>query len=128
MHYFVYYQLDLTTPGSLPWEAKLRKQIRQIPNFLMNARGLPHMGHRLYALTLNFGFLFTFSLSDVFANDLSLYLPGLLILERHPHQLEEFFSLFITFGRRHDADIQAFNFVDLVVFDFRKYQLFFDTQ
>jgi hypothetical protein len=66
------YQLDLTTPGSLPWEARLRKQIRQIPNFLMNARGLPHMGHRLYALTLNFGFLFTFSLSDVFANAFSL--------------------------------------------------------
>ena len=86
------------------------------------------MGHRLYALTLNFGFLFTFSLSDVFANALSLYLPGLLILERHPQQLEEFFSLFITFGRRHDADIQPFNFVDLIILDLRKYQLLFDTQ
>jgi hypothetical protein len=66
------YQLDLTTPGSLPWEAKLRKQIRQIPNFLMNPRGLPHIGHRLYALTRNLGFFFTFSLSDVFANAFSL--------------------------------------------------------
>jgi hypothetical protein len=30
------------------------------------------MGQRLYALTLNFGFLLTFILSDVFANSLSL--------------------------------------------------------
>jgi hypothetical protein len=66
------YQLDFTTPGSLPREAKLRKQIRQIPNFLMNARDLPHIGHRLYARTLNFGFLLTFCLSDVFANAFSL--------------------------------------------------------
>jgi len=28
------YQLDFTTPGNLPWDAKTRKQIRQIPNFL----------------------------------------------------------------------------------------------
>jgi hypothetical protein len=94
----------------------------------MKALGLPHMGHRLYALTWNLGFLLTFSLSDVFANAFSLYLTGLLILERHPHQLEEFSSFFITFGRRDDADIQAFNFVNLVIFDFGKYQLFFDTQ
>jgi hypothetical protein len=66
------YQLDFTTPGSLPWEARLRKQMRQMPNFLMNARGLPHMGHRLYARTLNFGVLLAFSLSDVFANAFSL--------------------------------------------------------
>jgi hypothetical protein len=66
------YQLDLTTPGSLPLEARLRKQIRQMPNFLMNARGLPQIGQRLYALTLNFGFRFTFSLSDFLANAFSL--------------------------------------------------------
>jgi hypothetical protein len=28
------YQLDLTTPGSFPSDAKTRKQIRQSPNFL----------------------------------------------------------------------------------------------
>jgi hypothetical protein len=106
----------------------LRKQIRQIPNFLMNPRGLPHMGHRLYALTRNLGFLFTFCLSDVFANAFSLSLPGSLILERHPHQLEEFFSLFIALGCRHDADIQAFDFVNFIIVDFGEYQLFFDTQ
>jgi hypothetical protein len=41
------YQLDLITPGSRPAEAKFRKQIRQMPNFRMNARDRPHIGHRL---------------------------------------------------------------------------------
>jgi hypothetical protein len=41
------YQLDLMTPGSFPWDAKLRKQIRQRPNFLMYPLGLPQIGHRL---------------------------------------------------------------------------------
>jgi hypothetical protein len=41
------YQLDLMTPGSFPWDAMLRKQIRQMPNFLKNPRGLPHSGQRL---------------------------------------------------------------------------------
>jgi hypothetical protein len=41
------YQLDLITPGNFPWEASSRKQIRQIPNLRMNARGLPQMEHRL---------------------------------------------------------------------------------
>ena len=66
------YQLDLTTPGSLPWEARFRKQIRQMPNFRMYPRGRPQMGQRLYVLTLNFGVRFAFSLSDVFANAFSL--------------------------------------------------------
>jgi hypothetical protein len=50
--------------------------MRQMPNFRMNARDLPHIGHRLYALTLNFGFRFTFSLSDFFATAFSLSPPG----------------------------------------------------
>jgi hypothetical protein len=41
------YQLDLITPGNFPWDAMLRKQIRQMPNFLKNPRGLPHSGQRL---------------------------------------------------------------------------------
>jgi len=41
------YQLDFTTPGNLPWDAKFRKQIRQTPNFLRKARGRPQTGHRL---------------------------------------------------------------------------------
>jgi hypothetical protein len=56
-----FYQLDLITPGSLPSDAKLRKQMRQIPNFLKNARGRPQIGQRLYCLTLNFGFFTAFN-------------------------------------------------------------------
>jgi len=41
------YQLDFTTPGSFPWDAMLRKQMRHIPNFRKNARGLPQRGHLL---------------------------------------------------------------------------------
>jgi hypothetical protein len=41
------YQLDLITPGSRPSDAILRKQMRQMPNFLKNARGRPQMGQRL---------------------------------------------------------------------------------
>jgi len=67
------YQLDFITPGSLPSDASVRKQIRQIPNFLINALGLPHMGHRLYALTLNFGVLLAFIRSAVFAKRSSLF-------------------------------------------------------
>jgi len=45
--HYEYYQLDLQTPGSFPLEARSRKQIRQIPNFLIKALGRPHIGHRL---------------------------------------------------------------------------------
>jgi hypothetical protein len=65
------YQLDLVTPGSLPWEARFRKQIRQIPNFLKNPLGLPQMGQRLYCLTLNLGFRIALILSDFFAKSSS---------------------------------------------------------
>jgi len=69
---FMVYQLDFKTPGSLPWEARFRKQIRQIPNFLKNPLGLPQIGHLLYALTLNLGFLMAFIRSAVFAKFSSL--------------------------------------------------------
>jgi len=41
------HQLDLTTPGSLPWEANTRKQIRHTPNFLKYPLGRPQTGHLL---------------------------------------------------------------------------------
>ena len=41
----VFYQLDLITPGSSPFKAILRKHMRQIPNFLKKALGLPQIGH-----------------------------------------------------------------------------------
>ena len=61
------YQLDLITPGSFPWEARLRKQILQIPNFRKKARGLPHIGQRLYALTPNLGLRVALIMSDFLA-------------------------------------------------------------
>ena len=45
--FIFFYQLDLITPGSFPSEASVRKQIRQIPNFLRKALGRPQIGHRL---------------------------------------------------------------------------------
>jgi len=41
------YQLDFTTPGNFPCDAKSRKQIRQMPNFRMKPLGRPQIGHRL---------------------------------------------------------------------------------
>jgi len=67
-----YYQLDLVTPGSLPSEASVLKQILQIPAFLINALGLPHKGHLLYARTPNFGFLCAFAIKAFLAKLSSL--------------------------------------------------------
>ena len=61
------YQLDFTTPGSLPWEAISRKQIRQIPNLRIYARGRPQIGQRLYLRTLNLGSRLAFIISAFFA-------------------------------------------------------------
>jgi len=47
--------------------------MRQIPNFLKNALGLPQIGQRLYFLTVNFGDLLAFILRDVFAKFSSLF-------------------------------------------------------
>jgi hypothetical protein len=68
MDVLLLYQLDLTTPGSSPRSAMCRKQMRQIPNFRKKALGRPHKGQRLYARTLNFGFLLALAISDFFAN------------------------------------------------------------
>jgi hypothetical protein len=66
------YQLDFMTPGSFPCDANSRKQILQTPNFRIKARGLPQIGHLLYALTLNFGFAAALFLNAVFAKSSSL--------------------------------------------------------
>ncbi len=49
-----------------------RKQMRQIPNFLMNARGRPQSGQRLYALTPNLGLRCALMRSAVLAKSTSL--------------------------------------------------------
>ena len=48
-HHIIYcpsYQLAFLTPGITPSSARLRKQIRQIPNFRYTARGRPQIRHR----------------------------------------------------------------------------------
>lgn len=112
------------TPGSLPWDAMFRKQIRQMPNFRINARGLPHKGHRLYARTLNFGSRCALMHNDVFANSTSL---ERLFTERHPEQSEQLASLFIGSRRRHDADIHSFDLIDFIVIDFGEDDVFPDA-
>jgi len=67
-----HHQLDFLTPGRRPSKAILRKQIRQIPNFRIKARGRPQMGHRLYAWTANFGLRMAFVRIDFFANSILL--------------------------------------------------------
>jgi len=61
------YQLDLTTPGSMPVLANSRKQIRQIENFRIYPRGRPHRWQRLYFLTLNLGSNLCLTIKQVFA-------------------------------------------------------------
>ena len=66
------HQLDLTTPGSSPFEAKFLKQIRQIPNFLKKALLRPQIGHLLYCRVENFCFLRALTTRDFLAKITSL--------------------------------------------------------
>jgi len=68
-----HYQLDFTTPGSLPCDARSLKHMRHIPNFRKKPLGLPQIGHLLYALTLNLGFRIAFILSAVLAKSSPSY-------------------------------------------------------
>jgi hypothetical protein len=67
------YQLDLVTPVISPLDASFRKQILQIPNFLIKARGRPQSGHLLYLRTENFGFRCAFAIMDFLAKPTSKY-------------------------------------------------------
>jgi hypothetical protein len=49
------------------------KQIRQMPNLRINARGRPQNGQRLYVRTLNFGVRCAFNNKDFFANESSSF-------------------------------------------------------
>jgi hypothetical protein len=55
------YQLALRTPGMYPDSARSLKQILQTPNFLRNARDLPHAGSDCVAapeISASFAFLY----------------------------------------------------------------------
>jgi hypothetical protein len=61
------YQDAFTTPGISPRDASSLKHILHSWNRLMKPRGLPQSLHLLYFLTLNFGVLPAFTISEVFA-------------------------------------------------------------
>jgi hypothetical protein len=66
------YQLDLRTPGSSPARDMFLKQILQIPNLRIKARGLPQSGHLLYLRVENFGLRLDFTMSDVLVKTILL--------------------------------------------------------
>ena len=133
------YQLDLITPGSLACEASVRKQIRQIPNFLKYPLGRPQMGHRLYLLTVNFGSLIAFVRSDFFAKSSSFgnpdgHITGEVVQrapsipKRHPHQPEQLLSFRVRLCGGYQCNIHPFDFVDFVIIDLREYNMFLDPE
>src|SRR6266850_2484806 len=61
------YQAALRIPGISPRWAALRRQIRQIPNFLYTARCRPHIVQRVYARVLNLGFRACLTIQHVLA-------------------------------------------------------------
>src|SRR6185503_14063753 len=79
----------------------------------MNARGRPHTMQRWYPRTPNFGFRFAFAIID-FLGHVS---PPPLRREGHAEELEQTPRLLVGLRRRHDADLQPAETVDLVVVD-----------
>ena len=61
------YQLALRTPGMIPPSARLRKQIRQIPNFRYTARARPQSRQRWTRRVENFGFRSAMAIFDLLA-------------------------------------------------------------
>src|SRR5258706_2130839 len=113
------YQLDLVTPGSSPWRARSRKQIRHSEKRRMNARGRPQTTQRWYPRTLNFGVRFALAIRDF----LAMCSPPRLRGEGHAEEFEHPLRLLVGLRRRHDADLQPAETVDLVVIDLGKRDL-----
>src|ERR671918_2877836 len=61
------YQLDFVMPGTEPWCASSRRQIRHTPNLRYTARGRPHLEQREYLRTPNFGSRDCLTTSDFLA-------------------------------------------------------------
>ena len=66
------YQLAFFTPGIRPLSARLRKQMRHVPNLRYTARGRPHSLQRDSRRDENFGVRFAFAILDLLATDYSL--------------------------------------------------------
>src|SRR5918995_2881811 len=117
------YQLDLVTPGSWPSRARSRKQIRHIAKRRMYARDRPHTWHRLCARTSKRGVRFDFAILDFLATWCSS-----VALERHAEELEELSPLLVGLRRRHDADLEPAQPVDLVVVDLGVHELLAEAE
>ena len=61
------YQLDFVTPGSFPWLASMRKQIRHNLNFLMYPLRRPHTLHRFVLRVMYFCVRSDFSIAAFLA-------------------------------------------------------------
>src|SRR5664280_3178161 len=85
----------------------------------MYARGRPHSVHRWYACTLCLGVRFALAMSDFLAMVLLPALAG----EGHAEELQKFPGLLVGLRRRHDADLQPAETVDLVVIDLGEREL-----
>src|SRR5215469_13913867 len=116
------YQLDFVTPGMRPSAASVRKQMRHMPNFRMNARGRPQSRHRLWNRTLNLGARFQRSIADFFAK-IPLPLP-----EGHAQLRQQRAALLVCLRRRHDGNLEAADLVDAVVIDLGKDDLLAQAQ
>ncbi len=119
------YQLDLVTPGSLPSDASVLKQILQIPAFLINPLGLPHKGHLLYERTENLGFLCAFTIKAFLAKLSSLRSS---IFERHPKMLQECFAFLICFSCGYNCNIKTLDTFGLIIVNFREYNMLCNTK
>lgn len=119
------YQLDLVTPGSLPSDASVRKQILQIPAFLINPLGLPHKGHLLYERTANFGVLPAFTIKALLAKPSSL---RSLVFEGHSQKSQENSAFFISFSCCYNGNIKTLYAFSLIIINFRKYNVLGDAQ
>src|SRR5262245_36205839 len=94
---FLFYQLDLITPGNSPRSASCRKQRRQSSNFRRKPRGRPQRLQRLCCRTLNFGDFLAFATCDVLAiisstnptSNVRSQLSHSLISERHAKKTKQ---------------------------------------
>jgi hypothetical protein len=67
------YQLDFVTPGSIPWLARLRKQMRHSLNFRMYPRCRPQTLHLFVLRDMYFWVRSDFSIAAFLAIVLSEY-------------------------------------------------------
>lgn len=105
-----YYQLDFLMPGSRPWFASSRKQIRHSCTLPMKNRERPQRKQRFTFRELNLGFLLLRAMEDCFA----MMVGALCLLERDTQVGQQRESpLMRTRGRRH-RDLESEDVLDVV--------------